>query len=412
MSRDYRYAFHIALDGNGVNGLEGMAGVCLFLYNPDDNAYAYKVQYYPGMAGGHAVNVNPAGTYGFLGNTGQHLLLYDAKTLDEVDRISTLRFEPNDTTIRGSTHLVWLNDDEFITAVGDYFYRFNINDLSKGEKLGPHKVKLPHAMKLTHSGRYLCYGSMDNPKYGREGEAKEVGIWDMETGDTMRLELPTTCWHVVCHPSEDWFYAVSFRVLPQDYVDYHEWAMAFLKEYAFEIDAANKQILRHWACSREVPAHINSDVTISDRELIYCNGASQSIICIDLNTFAHHRMIDEKPDLQTMLEHPREIATQVYDAFSRGNLFTNSRHFFGALRVSRFSLLDSIYACQLSKDQSLLFTANRGLNHITIYDYPSNCLRLQVKMPELHEYEPSLHRLADPRLGFHHGFLISHQMED
>jgi hypothetical protein len=409
MSKDYRYAFHIALDGNGVNGLEGMAGVCLFLYNPDDNAYAYKVQYYPGLAGGHAVNVNPAGTYGFLGNAGQHLLLYDAKTLEEVDRISTLRFEPNDTTIRGSTHLVWLDNNEFITAIGDYFYKFNIDDLSKGEKLGPHKVKLPHAMKLTHSGRYLCYGSMDNPKYGREGEAKEVGIWDMETGETIRLELPTTCWHLVCHPSEDWFYAVSFRVLPQDYVDYHEWAMAFLKEYAFEIDAANKQVLRHWTCSREVPAHINSDVTISDRELIYCNGASQSIICIDLETFSCYRMIDEKPDLQTMMEHPREIATQVYDTFCRGNLFTNSRHFFGALRVSRFSLLDSVYACQLSKDQSLLFTANRGLNHIAIYDYPSNCLRLQVKMPELHEYEPSMHRLADPRLGFHHGFLISRQ---
>ncbi|MBV7335261.1 hypothetical protein KFU94_44880 [Chloroflexi bacterium TSY] len=398
MIRDYRYAFHIALDSNGINGLEGMAGVCLFLYNPEDDSYAYKVQYYPGMAGGHAVNVNPAGTYGFLGNVGQHLLLYDAKTLNEVDRISTLRFELNDTSIRGSTHLIWLNDDEFITAIGDYFYKFHIDDLRKGERLGPHKVKLPHAMKRTHSGRYLCYGSMDHPNYGRAGEAREVGIWDMETGETTRLELPTTCWHLVCHPLEDWFYAVSFRVLPQDGEDYYAWAIGFLKEYAFEIDAANKQIQRHWTCSREVPAHINSDVTISDRELIYCNGASHSIICIDLETFANHRMIDEKPDLQTMIEHPREIATQVYDSFTRGNFFTNSRHFFGALRVSRFSLLDSIYACQLSKDQSLLFTANRGLNHITIYDYPSNCLRLRVKMPDLHEYEPSLHPMSDPRL--------------
>ena len=63
--RDYPYSFHVALDGNGINGLEGMAGVCLFLYNPGDNSYAYKIKYYQGIAGGHAVNVNPAGTYGF-----------------------------------------------------------------------------------------------------------------------------------------------------------------------------------------------------------------------------------------------------------------------------------------------------------------------------------------------------------
>ena len=118
-------------------------------------------------------------------------------------------------------------------------------------------------------------------------------------------------------------------------------------------------------------------------------------------------MIDERPDLATSLEHPREIATQLYDTFARGNFFTNSRHFLGALRVSRFNLLDSVYGCQLSKDQSLLFTANRGLNHITIYDYPSNTVRLRVQMPDLQEYVPSIPQIADPRLGFHHGFLIS-----
>jgi len=74
--------------------------------------------------------------------------------------------------------------------------------------------------------------------------------------------------------------------------------------------------------------------------------------------------------------------------------------------VSRFSLLDSVYACQLSADQSLLFTANRGLNAITIYDYPAAELRLRVPMPELQAYVPWLPPLADPRLGFHHGALI------
>lgn len=404
--KSYRYAFHIALDGNGINGLEGLAGVCLFLFNPDDNSYAYKIKYYDGIAAGHSVSVNPGATVGFLGNAGQHLLFYDARTLQEIDRISTLRFETPETSLQGSTHLVWLSDAEFITAIGDNFYRFRLDDLGRPERLGPHGVKLPHAMKLTKSGRYLCYGSMDSPRYGRRGEAKHVGIWDTRTEKPSVLRLPATCWHLVPHASKELFYCVSFRVLPADNVDYHEWAMAFLKEYAFEVDAREKRVVRHWSAGREVPAHINSDVTLSDSELIFCNGGSQSIICIDRKTFGHYRVIDERPDWGTAMEHPREMATQVYDSLARGNFFTNTRHFLGALRVSRFTLLDSVYACQLSRDQSLLFTANRGLNHVTVYDYPSAEIRLRVRMPEIQEYQPGIPRLADPRLGFHHSVIV------
>ena len=52
--RTYPYAFHVALDGNGLNGLEGRAGVCLFRYDPATGDYAYKVTYFAGAAGGHA----------------------------------------------------------------------------------------------------------------------------------------------------------------------------------------------------------------------------------------------------------------------------------------------------------------------------------------------------------------------
>ena len=83
----YPYRFHIALDGNGINGLEGMAGVCLLLFDPADGSYAYKIRFYDGVAAGHAVSVNPGGTIGFLGNAGQHLLLYDAHTLEEIRRV-------------------------------------------------------------------------------------------------------------------------------------------------------------------------------------------------------------------------------------------------------------------------------------------------------------------------------------
>ena len=56
-----------------------MAGVCLFRFDPADNSYAYKIEYFDGVAAGHSVSVNPNGTVGFLGNAGQHLLFYDAQ---------------------------------------------------------------------------------------------------------------------------------------------------------------------------------------------------------------------------------------------------------------------------------------------------------------------------------------------
>lgn len=401
--RTYPYRFHIALDGNGLNGLEGLAGVCQFLFDPADDAYAWKIAYFDGIAGGHAVSVNAEGSIGFLGNTGQHLLLYDALDSREIGRQSTLAFETNDTSLRGSTHAVWLSEHEFVTAIGDYFYRFDARRLGFGERIGEHGVKLPHAIKRTASGRSLVYGSMDHPG---SGEAREVGIFDLETGVARRIELPATCWHVVADARREVFYAVSFRVHPQGGRDWHEWAMAHLKEYAFEIDAASGRVLRHWAAGRDIPAHINSDVALSDSELIFCTGASQTIMMIDRESFARWRMIDERPGIETLVDNKGALMSQLGDALARGSLVPESRHFLTALRISRYAVLDSVYGCQLSDDQALLFTANRGLNHISIYDYPSNRERLRVKMPPLQEFVAGLSSL-DPRLGFHHAALLS-----
>jgi len=148
-------------------------------------------------------------------------------------------------------------------------------------------------------------------------------------------------------------------------------------------------------------------VTISDTELIFCNGGSHTIVFIDLESFSSYRIIDERPDFVVRLNHKRTMATQVYDSLARGSVFTGAHHMLSALRVSRFTFLDSVHACQLSKDQSLLFTANRGLNHITVYDYPSLNQRFRIQMPEIQAYVPGVSAYADPRLGFHHSYLVS-----
>jgi hypothetical protein len=402
--RSYPYAFHVALDGNGLNGLEGRAGVCLFRYDPATGDHAYKVTYFDGASGGHAPNIDPTRRIGFLGNTGQHLLFYDLASLEELDRVSTLRFEVPDTTTKGSTHLVWLDDTRFVTSIGDHLWTFDVNRLTKAERVAPHGVKVPHAMKRTASGRYIVYGGMDHPT---RGEAREVGILDTVTGDVRRVELPTTCWHVVCHPVLDVFYAISFRVTPADGTDWGRWGLAWLRQYAFEIDAEEGRVERHWSADRDVPAHINSDVTISDSELIFCTGGSHTVVFVDLATLTHHRLIDEHPGALESLALPRRAGATAMESLMRANFFANSHLYAESMRVSRGSLLDGVYACQLSADQTLLFTANRGQNHITVYDYPSLRLRHRVVMPELQEFDPRLASWGDPRLGFHHSCLIS-----
>ncbi|GAA3713754.1 hypothetical protein GCM10022204_36060 [Microlunatus aurantiacus] len=384
--RTYPYEFHIALDGNGLNGLEGRAGICLFRYDPATGDHAYKINYFGGASGGHAPNVDPSRRVGFLGNTGQHLLFYDLNTLEEADRVSTLGFEVPDTTIKGSTHLVWLDDTQFLTSIGEHLWKFDVNRLSKADQVAPHQLKVPHAMKRTASGRFIVYGGMDHPT---KGEAREVGIFDCHTGEVRHVPLPTTCWHLVCHPVVDTFYAVSFRVHPADRHDWQHWGMAWLREYAFEIDAVDGRVLRHWVADRDVPAHINSDVTISNTELIFCTGGSSTVVFVDLQTLSKTRIIDEHPALEG-LGYGRESASTVVESLSRGNVFTNLQLFAESFRVSRGALVDGIYACQLSTDQTLLFTANRGQNHITVYDYPSLTLRHRVLMPELQDYDPGL----------------------
>jgi hypothetical protein len=173
---------------------------------------------------------------------------------------------------------------------------------------------------------------MDHP---RDGEAREIGIFDLETGTARRIELPATCWHVVADGTADVFYCLSFRVLPQGQEDYYDLAMAYLKEYAFEIDAETGRVLRHWVCSRDVPAHINSDITISDREVIFCTGASQTILFIDRESFAHYRMIDERPDLKTLSSNKRALANSC--CIVPRQPIPDSRHLRQALRY-RFAI--------------------------------------------------------------------------
>ncbi len=400
----FPYVFYVALDGSGLNGIEGQAGVARFGYSLDGNQHTFSARYFEGASGGHATSINPDRSVGCLGTFSQQLVFYDPNTLEEIDRLSTLPFEDPDNTIHSTTHIAWLSVREFLAPIGRHMYLFHLDRLSKPERLAPHQVKIPHCLKVSPSKRFVCYGSIDSPT---RGEAREVAIWDVQKGEARRIELPTTCWHLGMHPVQDRFYPVSYRVLPQDYRDYHQFAAAYFREYAYEIDAAEARVLRHWSVSSDTPAHLNSDITVAQNELIFGAAGSHTLVGVDLAGFAKYRIIDERPSFGEQLGAVRQIIKTSYEVFQRGSGFSNSQHIFAALRMSRFSVVDGSYATQVSKDGKLVFSAQRGLNQITVYDYPSFAIRKKVKVPSLRTFVSSKRIFSDPRLGLHHGLLLS-----
>nr|HMR10250.1 hypothetical protein [Polyangiaceae bacterium] len=119
-----RFDLFIALDGFGLNGFEGLAGIARLRAAPAKGDYQVDVRFFSGLSGGHATQINPSGTLGYLGNLSQMLLFYDPRTLQEVKRVSTLRWAAPDVAYASQTHVVWLDDDSFVTVLGQSFWRF------------------------------------------------------------------------------------------------------------------------------------------------------------------------------------------------------------------------------------------------------------------------------------------------
>ena len=84
-----RFDYFIALDGHGLNGFEGYAGVGRMRGDATRDEYDVEVRFFEGFAGGHATQINREGTVGFLGNLSQLLLFYDPRTLEEIARVSS-----------------------------------------------------------------------------------------------------------------------------------------------------------------------------------------------------------------------------------------------------------------------------------------------------------------------------------
>ncbi|MBO6936108.1 MAG: hypothetical protein JJ863_14095 [Deltaproteobacteria bacterium] len=395
------FDYLIALDGHGLNGFEGYGGVARLRYR--DDAWSVDAKFHDGFAGGHATQLNPSGTVGFLGNLSQTLLFYDPSTLEEIRRFSTLRFGAGETFYASQTHVAWLGDRTFVTPIGRCFYRFDLESLERPEILGEHGVTLPHALKRSPSGRYLFYGAMDHDE---RGYANQVGIFDLRTGTARTVSLPATAWHLGVHPTEDRFYAPTQRCVPQNGSEFNEYLAGHFKDYLFEIDGEEAMVTRHLTIPKDAPGGgLTSDVVVTEDEVLYNSPFSGCLSRVDLETFTKVRTVDERPSALETLRHLPAVIGNLTEAFARTNLPDQTHSFLKALRMSRGSALDGSYGLKLSPDRRFLLSAHRGLNEVIVYDYPSLTIHRRVPFPPIQSLVPHIGRFADPRLGFHHATL-------
>jgi hypothetical protein len=399
-----RFDVFIALDGFGLNGFEGLAGVARLRADPEQDQFDVKVKFFDGLAGGHATQINPAGTLGFLGNLSQTLLFYDPRTLSEVKRSSTLRFTVPDVPYSSQTHVVWLSDTRFVTVLGPDFYEFDIDDLDHPRRLGAHGVTLPHAIKRSPSGRFLFYGAMDHDAHGY---ANQVGIFDLAAKTARIVKLPATVWHLGVHPTRDVFYAPTQRCTPQGDMEFNEYTIAHLKNYLFEIDGESATVLRHISIPKDFPAVLTSDVVVTEDRVLYNCCASSTIAVVELASFDRVRFINERVGGWQALRRAPAGLSNLVEALSRANILREAHSFVKAVRIARGSALDGSYGLQRSPCGRYLFSAHRGLNQVIVYSYPELEVVRRVEFPSIQEFFPFLGRFHDPRLGFHHSALSS-----
>ena len=394
------FDYFIALDGNGLNGFEGFAGVARLRCDPAADRYDIDVKYFDGVAGGHALQVSPDGKLAFLGNLSQTLLLFDPRTLKEVKRLSTLRFHAPEVFYSSQTHVVWKDPRHFITVLGPDFWEFDVDDLEHPTRLGPHGVTLPHALKRSPSGRYLFYGAMDHDV---KGFANQAGVFDLETNTCRVVELPATVWHLNVHPTKDMFYAPTQRCAPQDGHDFNEYTIAHFKNYLFEIDGPTAKVTRHLTIPKDLPVALTSDVVVTDEHVFYNSCASGVLVRADLATFSEVHFVDERAGAMLQLRHWRTAFSNLMEGASRVHLAGNTHTLLKALRATRFNTLDGSYGLQRSPDGKFLISAHRGLNEVIVYALPELRGVRRVPFPSIQKYFPEhFGMLDDPRLGFHH----------
>ena len=165
--KTYPYRLHVALTATASMASKEWPALPVLRR---DGGYAYKIRYFDGVAAGTPSRVNLSGTVGFLGNASQQLLSMTRAcsrrsiASRRCDSRRTIRRSAAAPSRLARRHAVHHRDRRLVSSVRS-------EQSGEGRTSGPHLVKLPHAMKRTASGRFICYGLYGQPARRRSARS-------------------------------------------------------------------------------------------------------------------------------------------------------------------------------------------------------------------------------------------------
>jgi hypothetical protein len=204
-------------------------------------------------------------------------------------------------------------------------------------------------------------------------------------------------WHTCVHPTRNIGYAATYAIATEN-DDYVDWAPAYTREYIFEIDLEEAEVIRVWSCGAEFPIHLNSDLELYGDKLYVASGGSHTVVELDLGDFASTRIVDVRPGRLSRMLMVRQGLRNFGGALLRKSLFSHTHLILQTLFVTGGQVFDGVYCARVSPDGRYLVAGNRGYNYLRVMERGTLRTVCDVHLPCLPD---GLH------LGLHHSEMLA-----
>ena len=399
-----RFDFFIALDGHGLNGFEGFAGVARLRCDSQAQTWEPEVRWFPRRRG-RPRRADRAGRHGRVPRQPQSSSCCSSTRARSTRSRGSRRcgFARRRSSTRARRTWCGSTTSASSPRSAPELWRFSLRDLEHPEPIGAHGVTLPHAIKrIAVAAATSSTARWTSTTRTRTRSASSI----CTPAPRASSSLPATAWHLGCHPTRDVCYVPTQRCIPQD-GDFTEYAIAHFKNYLFEIDAADARITRHLAIPKDMPGALTSRRRRHrGRGHLQLLRVGRARARRSLASFAHVTWVNERPRtaraaarLASRRRQPRRdpVAREPADgdALVRQGGADRGRQRASTAATGSGSRRIAASCCRRTA----------GSTRSSCIATPSSTLHARVPFPPMRAFYKHLGRFADTRLGFHHAMI-------